>query len=167
LTFEYVAQNGLSDLSLRPLAAAIGSSPRVLLYLFGSKESLLREVLGLARERELEFMADAGDEAAGATERLRRLWDWLDDPRQAPVLRLWVESYARSLGGGEPWAGFAAQTVTDWLTILGRLLDGTGQHDPAEATMTLAVLRGLLLDLLATGDRERVRAALDRFLTGR
>jgi AcrR family transcriptional regulator len=164
LTFRYVAQNGLSELTLRPLAAAIGSSPRVLLYLFGSKDGLVREVLGLARERELEFMADVGQQAEGATDALRRLWDWLDDSGHAPVLRLWVESYARSLNGGEPWAGFAAQTVTDWLAILRPLLDRPGESGRADATLTLAVLRGLLLDVLATGDNDRVRAALDRFL---
>ena len=43
--YEYVLENGLTDLSLRPLAQAVGSSPRVLLYLFGSKDELTRALL--------------------------------------------------------------------------------------------------------------------------
>jgi AcrR family transcriptional regulator len=168
LAFRYVAEHGVSDLSLRPLAAAIGSSPRVLLYLFGSKDGLVREILALARERELEFVAGAGPAGrampeAGA-ETIRRVWAWLDDPAHAPVLRLWCESYVRSLQGGQPWAGFAAQTVGDWLDILGPLLASDSEDSAAAATLTLAVLRGLLIDVLATGDHDRARAALDRFL---
>lgn len=150
-TFEYVAEHGVSDLSLRPLAAAIGSSPRVLLYLFGSKDGLVREILGLARERELAF--------AGQSPAPQAVWAWLADPAHAAVLRLWCEGYVRSLQGGEPWAGFAAQTVDDWLELL------AGEApDPVAATLTLAVLRGLLLDVLATGDRARTQAALDRYV---
>src|SRR5690349_1727196 len=55
-TRAYAAQNNLSDLSLRPLAAAIGSSPRVLLYLFGSKEGLIREVLAAGRTEQLALV---------------------------------------------------------------------------------------------------------------
>ncbi|HLR44115.1 MAG TPA: TetR/AcrR family transcriptional regulator, partial [Brevibacterium sp.] len=47
--YEYVLRHGLGEMSLRPLAAAIGSSPRVLLYLFGSKEGLIRMLLARAR----------------------------------------------------------------------------------------------------------------------
>jgi len=45
--YAYVLTHGISDLSLRPVAAAIGSSPRVLLYLFGSKDGLIRALLVL------------------------------------------------------------------------------------------------------------------------
>ncbi len=48
-------------MSLRPLAAAIGSSPRVLLYLFGSKEGLTRALLARARADELEALAALRD----------------------------------------------------------------------------------------------------------
>src|SRR5688500_17517384 len=58
-TLKYAAENNLSDLSLRPLAAAIGSSPRVLLYLFGSKEGLIRDVLTVGREEQLTLVERA------------------------------------------------------------------------------------------------------------
>jgi AcrR family transcriptional regulator len=166
LTFQYVAEKGISDLSLRPLAAAIGTSPRVLLDLFASKDGLVREVLGLARERELEFVGQPERDAGLGPQELRRLWDWLADPANAPVLRLWCEGYARSLQDREPWSGFGAETVGEWLDLLRRPA-AAGERDRAEATLTLAVVRGLLLDLLATGDRDRTRAALERFLAAR
>ena len=43
--YGFVLEHGLADLSLRPLAQAIESSPRVLLYLFESKDGLVRELV--------------------------------------------------------------------------------------------------------------------------
>ncbi len=57
--YQYVLSRGLADLSLRPLAAAIGSSPRVLLFLFGSKDDLVRALLARARADELAFLEQA------------------------------------------------------------------------------------------------------------
>ena len=54
--YRYVLDHGLADLSLRPLAAAIGSSPRVLLFLFGSKDGLVAALLARARAEELAVL---------------------------------------------------------------------------------------------------------------
>src|ERR1700704_1958853 len=94
--YEYVLTHGLTDLSLRPLAAAVGSSPRVLLFLFGSKDQLVRELLARARADETELPAlrsAAADLPAAALQ----VWEWLAADRHRGLLRLWVESYARSL----------------------------------------------------------------------
>lgn len=151
--YTYVLRHGLADLSLRPLAREVGSSPRVLLYLFGSKDGLVRALLGRARAAELALLADLpADDAASV---LRALWEWLAAPAHRDLLRLWVEGYGRALVEPEgPWAGFAEATVRDWLVVLGRVLP-----EPA-ATEALAVLRGALLDLLATGDAGRTGAAV-------
>lgn len=80
------------------------------------------------------------------------------------MLVLWAQAYARSLGEPDgPWAGFARQTVADWLGLLAEVQGGhdTGDRDPA---LGLAVLRGALLDLLATGDAERTTAVVERYL---
>jgi AcrR family transcriptional regulator len=161
--YRYALEHGVADLSLRPLAAAVGSSPRVLLFLFGSKAGLVRALLGRARQDELTLLARA--RAAGAGERdlarvAAELWDWLAADEHRALLKLWVEGYARSLLDPEgPWAGFAADTVAEWLALLGESSD-----DADECTLTLAVLRGGMLDLLATGDRERVSGAVNRQL---
>jgi AcrR family transcriptional regulator len=158
--YAYVLGRGISDLSLRPLASAIGSSPRVLLFLFGSKEGLVRRLLARAREDELGWLAAMGaaNELTSLGTAVRVIWGWLAAAEHAPLLRLWVESYGRSLvDSSGPCADFAEATVTDWL----RLLDGVGGTDAATRTLALAGLRGLLLDLLATGDFARTGAALE------
>jgi AcrR family transcriptional regulator len=138
LAYAYVLEHGLADMSLRPLAKAIGSSPRVLLFLFGSKDDLVRALLARAREDELAH-------ADGALE----VWAWLAAPEHRGLLTLWTEAYARSLAQPNgPWGDFARATVEDWLVLLG---GDTG---------ALAVLRGGMLDLLATGDEARVTAAV-------
>jgi AcrR family transcriptional regulator len=160
-TFEYAARTNLSELSLRPLAAAIGSSPRVLIYLFGSKDGLLREVLATSRARQLALVQAAMAESEEPGEVLGRLWAWMSEPEQRGIPRLFFESYVRSLGGGEPWTGFAGDSVRDWEPPLRRVLTAPGAPEPsdAEVTLALAVLRGLLLDLLATGEADRVDLA--------
>jgi hypothetical protein len=92
----------------------------------------------------------------------RAVWSWLASAEHAPLLGLWTEAYARSLLHRDgPWAGFARATVEDWLELLASV-----GAEPQEATLVLAVLRGALLDLLATGDRERTTAAVERALKG-
>ena len=165
-TLEYAARNNLSELSLRPLAAEIGSSPRVLIYLFGSKEGLLREILAASRERQLTVVRRAMEESAEPAEVLGRLWAWLREPGNRQIARLFFEIYSRSLGGGEPWAGFAVDSVRDWEPPLRRIMAASGAAAPtdAEVTLTLSVLRGLLLDLLATGEAERIDLAWRHFV---
>jgi AcrR family transcriptional regulator len=163
--YDYVLAHGLADLSLRPLAAAVGSSPRVLLYLFGSKDGLVQAVLDRARADELAVLdrVRAAGEAGGPGAAVEAVWVWLAAPEHRALVTLWVEGYARALV--EPdgaWAGFAARTVRDWLAVL----DDVGGGDVTDRTLLLAVLRGALLDLLATGDLARTGAAVARFLQG-
>jgi AcrR family transcriptional regulator len=168
LAYGYVLARGLTDMSLRPLARAIGSSPRVLLFLFGSKDGLIRALLDRARRDELAAIdafrenpgrADLADTAA-------QVWQWLSDPAHRHLLGLWVEAYGRSLTDpAGPWAGFAAQTVQDWLGLLASTqASGPRRSDDgaAQRTAVLAVLRGAMLDLLATGDAERISLAVEQ-----
>ena len=178
--YRYALRHGLADLSLRPLARAIESSPRVLLFLFGSKDDLVRALLARARADELALLARVRDETArGDLARgdlaqrdlaavVAVTWRWLVDPSHRPLLTLWLEAYARSLIEPDgPWADFARQTVEDWLGILAGAQGGPrrrGRGGAAERTLALAVLRGALLDLLATGDTERTGAAVRQYL---
>ncbi|QYN34191.1 TetR family transcriptional regulator [Pseudonocardia sp. DSM 110487] len=160
LAYAYVLRNGMAAMSLRPLAEAVGSSPRVLLYLFGSKDGLVRALLGRSRTEELALLARVRAEGGGPAEVIEGLWGWLAAPQRRDLLRLWAEGYARSLVEPDgPWAGFAAQGVQDWIEVLGGVLGPKG--DPTEV---LATLRGALLDLLATGDVERTTVAVRRTL---
>jgi AcrR family transcriptional regulator len=146
---DYVLERGLAGLSLRPLARALGTSPRMLLYDFESKELLIGEVLAEIRRREASQL-----EAEVRT--LEDVWAWIAAPEREPFLRLFFEVYVHGLGKGG-----AEPLVRDWLDFL-----RTSWHPPvdeATATLMVAVVRGLLLDRLATGDRARTDAALRRF----
>lgn len=171
-TYRYVLENGLARLSLRPLAAAIGSSPRVLVFLFGSKDGLVQAVLARARADELALLDQIGisdDPAAdGLATAVEHLWLWLAAPEHQQLLKLWAETYASSLV--EPdgvWGGFAAASVHDWLAVLSAHQpprDRESTQGAARRTLALAMLRGALLDLLATANHERVSAAVDHQL---
>jgi AcrR family transcriptional regulator len=160
LAYRYVLTHGLADMSLRPLAKAIGSSPRVLLYLYGSKDELIRALLDRARADELAAIGAfrEAESPADLIDTAQQVWHWLADENHRHLLALWVEAYARSLVDPDgPWSGFAAQTVQDWLGLLaGRQPPRQrGPAGAAERTAVLAVLRGAMLDLLATGDLAR------------
>jgi AcrR family transcriptional regulator len=162
--YGYVLEHGLAGLSLRPLAAATGTSPRVLLYLFGSKEQLVRELLARARHEQISLLAgllgpgipDGGFEALAD-----RLWNLLSSPGQRPMVRLTYEAFLRSVSRDPgPWQGFAAETARDYLELLISAQPGTHPaHAEATAASTLALIRGLLLELLADGDTDRATAA--------
>lgn len=167
--YRYVLEHGLADLSLRPLAAAIGTSPRVLLFLFGSKDGLLAALLDRARTDELAVLDEVrGDAGPGRTHRAAgAVWAWLAAPQHRPLLTLWLEAYTRSLVEPDgPWADFAARTVHDWLAVLGADADAAPEThvDHEDRTLLLAVLRGALLDLLATGDADRTTRAVQTFI---
>ena len=171
-SYQYVLEHGLVDMSLRPLAAAVGSSPRVLLYLFGSKDDLVRALLARARQDELVLLNNLRTtHEATLRAAAEQLWDWLVAPEHLSLLRLWFEGYARSLEDTTgPWAGFARQTVDDWLHLLSGFQPAPWRNTDsavAERTHVLAVLRGCLADLLATGDVSRTTAAVSRALAGK
>ena len=173
LAYEYVLRHGLMSLSLRPLAQAIGSSPRVLLFLFGSKEGLVGALLARARAAELAFMNDVrstgqSDDFANV---VRRVWQWLAAKEHRPMLVLWLETYAHSLVEPDgPYAQFARRTVEDWLELLAThqtVQQRRSRTAATERALTLAVLRGALMDLLATGDEGRTTALVEAHLSRR
>lgn len=165
--YAYVLEHGIGSLSLRPLASACGTSPRVLLYLFGSKDGLMRELLARARDEQLAMVAaaleqDTDPSGSEVDAMLGRLWQWLSAPERRASVRLTYEAFLCSLRRDPgPWQGFAAEQVQSWLHLLCAAQTGTPPAlARARATYMLAVVRGLLLDLLACDDPQRVGSAL-------
>jgi AcrR family transcriptional regulator len=146
---EYVLEHGLAGLSLRPLAKAVGTSPRMLLYDFGSKERLIHEVLAEIRRHERALLESD-------VRTLEDVWRWISAPEREAFLRLFYETYVAALGRGE-----AERFVSDWLDYLRERWSPA--VDETTATLMIAVVRGLLLDRLATNDRARTDAAFRRF----
>lgn len=172
LAYRHALDHGLADLSLRPLAKAVRSSPRVLLYLFGSKDGLVRALLVRARVDELDLLhrlrTAAAADPAGLDAVAAEVWEWLVAREHRALLTLWVEAYARSLVEPDgPWAGFATATVNDWLDLLAvaqPAVERATAAGRARRTLVLCVLRGAMLDLLATGDVDRTTSAVHQQL---
>jgi AcrR family transcriptional regulator len=160
-------RNGLGDRSLRDLAAAVGTSHRMLIHHFGSREGLLVAVVEAveAHERDRSEVLTAPPDLAPA-DALRLVWERLSSPSQAGRERLFFECYARGLQAEAPFNRLLPDAVDTWLdaSIEAALRTGVSQADARSAArLGLAVVRGLLLDLLATGDRDGTTRALDLY----
>ncbi len=160
----YVVAHGLADLSLRPLAAALGTDAPVLLHHFGSKDQLIALVLNGVRDRLRAVDLPAGrDPEEPLSAHLERVWAWAASPERAPLYRLFFEVYGLALQHPDRYRPFLDRVVADWLNQLIPVFTAAGmaaERATAQATLAVAAVRGLLLDLLTTGDRDRVDAAL-------
>ncbi|MGW1848582.1 TetR/AcrR family transcriptional regulator [Streptomyces sp. NPDC001966] len=165
---DYVAAHGFADLSLRGLGAAIGVSHRMLIHYFGSKEQLLVEIVRTSEQRQLALLSRLRLEPGlSPSDAARLLWKQLTDSRLAGQERLFFEIYGQALRGRPEAAPVLEGLVNNWLEPLMAAEVAAGV-DPAvarnRARLGLATVRGLLLDLLATGDRAGVDAAMEEFL---
>ncbi len=166
---DYVADQGIGEKSLRQLAAALGTSHRMLIYHFGSKEGLLVEIIKTVEARQLAVLADlavVADESPG--DAARRFWQRIANPSLWPNERLFFEVYGQALQGRPGTTHLLDDVIHSWVRPLTELM--TAQGFPEEqarnlARLGLAASRGLLLDLLATGDRAGVDAAMEQFIT--
>lgn len=167
-TMDYVAQHGVGDLSLRGLAAALGTSHRMLIYHFGSREGLLIEVIRAVEAQQRAALAELLlDPEASNAEIMRRMWRRLAEPALWPNERLFFELYVQALQGSEHAVPLLDGIVELWVEPLTRIAVAQGRPEAqarAEARLGVAVTRGLLLDLLATGDRDAVDAAMERYI---
>ena len=166
---DYVLRHGLSDLSLRPLAKALKTSPRVLLYYFKSKEDLVVEIIRLGRDRQRATMANLKLTAGlSAREISLILWRYYSDPQWEPLMRLFLEVYALALQDRTRFPGFLERVVEDWLQALepcSTLAGYSREQARTFATVLIAGYRGFLLDLCATHDRPRIDAAVALWLS--
>lgn len=156
------ATGGIGDRSLREVAAAIGTSHRMLLHHFGSREDLLLAIVEAVERRQMGvLLALPTDPAEG----FAAMWADLRRPELREAERLFFECYARAAAGEKPFARMIPGAVTDWLAEVDALNKAAeGPVDPALARLGLAVTRGLLLDLVATDDEAGVDAAAQAFI---
>jgi AcrR family transcriptional regulator len=165
---DYVHKNGVADISLRPLARAVGSSPRVLLYYFGSKEDLIVEVVARARERQRRLFERVQAQASDtAIDVCRAVWSIMSAPKAESAFRLFFDIYGLALKDPKRYADFLLHAVGDWLSFIGDpyLRLGYSRSDATTiATVVLAGFRGFMLDLCATHDRRRIDRAVDAWL---
>jgi AcrR family transcriptional regulator len=167
---DYVYEYGLGDLSLRPLARALGTSPRMLIYHFGSKDGLLVAVVQATEDRQRVALAEIERSLGGSAtpaSLTRLMWQRLADPELAPYERLFFALYGRALQGDPNVTPLLDGIVESWLGPTAELLERAGvpaEHARAQARLGMAATRGLLLDLLATGDRAACDEAIERLI---
>ncbi|CAN5156156.1 TetR/AcrR family transcriptional regulator [soil metagenome] len=158
---DYALANGLPD-RLEPLAEAADTSARMLLYHFGSRDELLRAILRQARQRQLDMFGELLRVRPGEhyTITLGRAWAGMTGRGGRPYLQMFGR--LREDAEQQLWPGFRRIATTDWLSPLEEGLRSIGK--PELATLTLAVIRGLLMDLDATSNADRTDRAFREFL---
>lgn len=165
---DHALEQGVADLSLRPLAAAAGVSPYTLLAWFGgTKDSVTAAVVDAAQMRQqaalAEWFGDGG--AADLPGVLRRYWEWACEPAHRVYLRHFFEVYGLALQQPDRFPGLLDGALAQWQRMARDLAVSAGV-EPARAsdlsTRTVALVFGLLLDLLTTDDLDRTTAALHR-----
>ncbi len=165
---EYVAANGMSDVSLRTLATALGTSHRMLIFHFGSKERLWVEIVQTVEQRQRELLGEIlPDPSQPVGEAMRAWWKHISDRSLWPNERLFFELYGQALQGRPHTVELLDGIVEDWLDPITEINVSLGVPRPlarAHARLGIAVTRGLLLDLLATHDTAGVDAAMDAFI---
>jgi len=161
---DHALEKGIVDLSLREIASAIGTSHRMLIYHFGSREGLLTAVVREVERRERENFAWESFTAGDA----RREWGRLIDPSLRAQERLFFEIYVHALRGRPGTRGFLKEALEGWISPMTDSLTRSGvERDEARtvARLGVAVTRGLLLDLLASGDSAGVTRAYELFVS--
>ena len=153
------AARGIGDRSLRDVAAAVGTSHRMLLHHFGSRNELLLAIVEEVERRQRALLRELPTESAAA---IAAMWADVRRPELRPFERLFFECYARGAQGEQPYARMLPGAVDSWLAEVGKVTGGTA--DAALMRLGLAVTRGLLLDLVGTGDDAGVDAAAQAFV---
>lgn len=164
---DYTIEHGFEELSWRPLAAALQVSPTTLVHRFGSKEQMLVAILARLRERIVAATSEELGKEPDLATAARVVWTRTSSPRRESEFRLFFAVYGRALQDRRLFAEFLDHVVADWMASL---RDAQPDADPEtaarRATLVIATIRGLLLDLLTTGERDRVEDAAESFLAG-
>jgi AcrR family transcriptional regulator len=157
---DHVLEHGLIGLSLRPLAAALGTSDRMLLYHFADKDDLVATVLKTSNQRSIDLVR-AQPPSGSVREAVLGLWAASVDSQLERCQRLYVEAAALGLLGQEPYAGVIREANEAWIAALVALLVAAGCPEalaPRAANLLDATMMGLQLDL----PLERGTELLDR-----
>lgn len=160
---EHFGRHGIGDTSLRGIADAIGTSHRMLIYHFGSRDGLLAEVTREVEARQRAVMTATYDQELPPLEAAAAYWE---ETVEATLLfgPLFFELAAHAMQGREHAAALREELIASWVPPVVELCRAIGiPEDQAEthARLALGAARGLLLDLLVTGDREQVARSAD------
>ncbi|MDH6182463.1 AcrR family transcriptional regulator [Microbacteriaceae bacterium SG_E_30_P1] len=166
LAIDQLMATGLNDLSLRDIATHLGTSHRVLIYHFGSKENLINLAVQEVRRRERQQF-EVQTVSTGAPDLRASLTLFFDhnlSQGMRAYFRLLYQVWGIAQAQPEKWEQFLDGIVFGWVDSLTEVFVTAG-YDPdtarIRATLVLATLRGLQLDLFTTHDDVRVKDAFD------
>ncbi|WP_328444598.1 TetR/AcrR family transcriptional regulator [Streptomyces sp. NBC_00386] len=175
----YLVRNGLAGLSLRPLARALGTSDRMLLYYFGTKEGMVAEALALderrplLRAREMLASAESPRDPAGLRRFMEEIWRRFGAPDLRPALPLYLEIMTASLIDPDRYGPVLSDVLTEWTELLTSVFRDLGMprvRARTEAALLVDATFGLVVAAQAEGGREPAdaafRALLDRLEPG-
>jgi len=122
---DYALEHGIAGLSLRPLAAALGTSDRMLVYHFGGKDPLVAEVIERSNARSVAVLDSL---PAGRTPRsaVLALWASWREPVVDRCLRVYAQAAALGLLGQEPYLGAARRANVEWTRAVTAYLERSG-----------------------------------------
>jgi AcrR family transcriptional regulator len=167
-TLRHLREKGMGDFTLRQLAEALGTSHRLLIYHFGTKEGLLVAVAEEIEREQRNWLQSLSARHLTPMEQLRTSWDRVVDPQLDRHLRLFVEIYSHALQGRAHTAPLLEILVDAWLGPTADIFLRMGML-PAQARLqarlTLATARGLMLDVLTTGDFKATGAAWEHYIS--
>lgn len=160
---DHFGRHGVGDTSLRAIAEAVGTSHRMLIYHFGSREGLLTEVTREVEARQRALMTATYDAGLPPLEAAAAYWEQTVEAtlRYGP---LFFELAAHAMQGKEHAAVLREELIAAWLPSVTALCLGLGIPEAeaeTHARLALGAARGLLVDLLVTGERAEVARASD------
>jgi len=160
---DYLLEQGVAKASLRPMAAALGTSARILMFHFKSKEGLLREVLQELQHRLQASFASLAESGSRRMAPLKRFWLWATSAENLPYLRLLYEAQIIAVQNPAEYGRYLKKSSREWHAISLRTLSGSIRSGPM-ATLCIAVFDGLLLEFMSTGNLRGTTRALDHFI---
>jgi AcrR family transcriptional regulator len=158
---DHVLAHGVGAASLRPLAAAAGTSDRMLLYYFPDKDAILAAVFGRIAARFAALLAGAAlpPPPCPAAELRRALWRLVREDAFRPFIRVYLELCVAASRGEQPHAAIAGPLAQGFLAWVGSLLDVADEADRLpQAALIVAAVDGLWL-LEAVGQADLVDRA--------
>lgn len=159
----YLLKHGLANASLRPMAAQLGITPRILMFHFTSKERLLQEAMEEIQTRLQSSFVRMSKSGRNTVPPLKRFWRWATEKENLPHLRLLYEAQIIAAQNPKAYGPYLQRVSRDWQDVVLQTLSQSLRSEDM-ATLCIAVFDGLLLELIMTGERSRLMSAMDTFI---
>lgn len=160
-----VLKHGYQDLSLRALAEQLNTSHRMLIYYFGSVDGFWEAIINRFRRMQVSMLSERALKRELPS--LEAIWSDFSSSQNLPLFKLMFQIYGKALAKPDLHKDFLEHLVNKWLqTITKDLMNQHGWPEPrakVQARVRLAAIRGLMMDLLTTGDLEGTTAAMSLF----